>query len=136
MTHSNAYLEHANLATPNLDEAINFLQSALPSWKIRGEGDWQGRRWVHIGTEDSYLALSEPPKEHPRQNGWLNHLGFVVEDVQAVRERLLKAGYKSGFPKQIQKHRIRDYFLDAAGHEYEFVEYLSEEAGERNSYDD
>lgn len=136
MTHSNAYLEHANLATPNLDEAIDFLQKALPSWTIRGEGDWHGRRWVHIGTDDSYLALSEPPQGHPQKGGWLNHLGFVVDDVAAVRERLTKAGYQSGFPKQVQKHRIRDYFIDAAGHEYEFVQYLSDDPSEKNSYEE
>jgi len=136
MKNTQAYLEHANLATPNLEATITFLQSALPDWRIRGEGDWQGRRWVHIGTDDTYLALSEPPKDHPEQNGWLNHLGFVVENVQEVRDRLIEAGYKSSYQKQVQKHRIRDYFLDSAGHEYEFIQYLTADASQRNSYDD
>ena len=56
-------LEHANLAVRDIDEAIRFVRTAFPEFRIRGEGkSWQGWRWVHVGTYDVYLALNEAPQ--------------------------------------------------------------------------
>ena len=130
-----AYLEHANLSVHNLESTVEFIQTALPEFKVRGEGKWKGHRWLHIGTDDSYLALNDRVSTLP-QAQTLNHLGFVVDDVEAVASRLIKAGYKRSFPKTLHPHRIRDYFLDESGTEYEFVQYLSSNPEERNDYSD
>jgi len=134
-----AYLEHANLTVSNLDETVAFLQTALPGFRVRGGGQSNGRKWLHIGTDATYLALNESAGgkkqagERYTHNG-LNHLGFVVGDVKAVAERLLAKGYKRSYPTTRQQYRIRDYFLDHAGNEYEFVQYLSDKPQERNDY--
>lgn len=56
-----AILEHVNLTVRDIDRTVRFLQTALPDWRVRGEGtmDWFGTpiRWLHIGTDDHYLAL-------------------------------------------------------------------------------
>ena len=43
-------------------------------------------------------------------------------------------GYQRDYPKQVEQFRIRDYFADADGNQYEFVQYLSEVVSEKNSY--
>ncbi|MEM7040679.1 MAG: VOC family protein [Bacteroidota bacterium] len=136
-----AYLEHANLTFADLDAALTFFEIALPEYKVRGSGGGNGeRKWIHIGTDATYLCLNdaaeagETGKNYARPG--LNHLGFVVEDVEAIAQRLLNAGYTRSYPKQVQPSRIRDYFLDHEGNEYEFVQYLTAVAAERNDYSD
>jgi len=57
-----------------------------------------------------------------------------VEDLSSISKSLKSAGFKRSYPKQIEKFRIRDYFYDPDGNEVEFVQYLSENIEERNSY--
>lgn len=137
---TSAYLEHNNITVGNLDATIKFLQTALPEFEIRGSGVHNGRKWVHIGTEESYLALNEAVIRYEEAERYssigFNHMGFVVSDVKAVGERLAAAGYQRSYPLTEQKFRIRDYFLDDDANEYEFIEYLSEKPEERNSYAD
>ena len=135
-----SYLEHNNITVNNLDEAIRFFQIAMPEFKIRGQGADNQRRWVHIGTDRSYLALTETTAQVTGSENYLkhgfNHMGFVVSDVKAVGKRLRKAGYKSNYPFTEHAFRLRDYYLDADGNEYEFIQYLSNKPEERNSYED
>jgi len=131
------YLEHINFTVQNLNETVKFLQIAIPTYHVRGSGAFNGRKWLHIGTDETYLALNEYPKS-PSVKDYnatgFNHFGFVVPDVEEVAERLINAGYKRSYDKQIQQFRIRDYFYDGEGNEFEFVQYLSEEPSERNDY--
>ncbi len=142
MKNSKMYLEHANITVGDLNKAIHFFTTAFPHFKVRGGGGGNGeRKWLHLGEDETYVALNEAAKDQPQalQNyvtKGLNHLGFVVDDVEAIAERLLNAGYKRNYGKQIQQFRIRDYFLDDDGNEYEFVQYLSDKMEERNSYKD
>ncbi len=132
------YLEHANITVKDLDAATNFFQTAFPHFEIRGGGISNGRKWIHLGDNDTYVALNEaidtPTIKKNYANSGINHLGFVVDDVALIAKRLLAAGYQRDFPKQVEQFRIRDYFTDADGNEYEFVQYLSEISEERNSY--
>ncbi len=135
-------LEHANLAVRDVDAAVHFLQTAFPSFRIRREGKtWQGWRWVHVGTDDTYVAVTEAP-EDPAE-AWqpyagkpgLNHLGYEVNDVEALRRRLAAAGYRDSTVPNDHPHRRRVYFHDAEGNDWEFVEYRSDDPDERNDYD-
>lgn len=135
-------IEHANLAVRDVDGMIRFLQTAFPDFEIRWEGKtWQGARWVHVGTEETYLALNEAREQAPEP--WvpyggkpgLNHLGYEVEDVDALRERLSQAGYRDSTVPNAHPHRKRVYFYDAEGNDWEFVQYLSDDPAERNDYE-
>ena len=64
----------------------------------------------------------------------LNHLGYAVDDVEALADRLRKAGYQEGFIAPTHPYRIRKYFLDSDGNEWEFVEYLTDDPAKRNDY--
>ena len=135
----NAYMEHINLSVRDLDGATAFFKTAFPDFEVRGGGDGTFGKWVHVGTADTYIAISQadPTTRGERYTAsGINHIGFVVEDVNALAERLLAAGYERSYPKQNQQFRTRDYFIDGEGNEFEFVQYLSEKDEERNSYED
>ncbi len=131
------YMEHANITVNSLEKSVAFYQTAFPHFIIRGSGN-ESRKWLHLGDDRTYLALSEdsecqtPAKDYDR-NGF-NHIGFAVEDVEEIAQRLLKAGYKRSYPKTLHHFRIREYFYDADGNEIEFVQYLTDRIEERNSY--
>ena len=54
-------LEHANLVVKDISATLDFIQTAFPDWKIRGQGEmtWHGkpRRWLHVGDDDYLLTL-------------------------------------------------------------------------------
>ena len=88
-------LEHANLAVRDMDRMIEFLGTAFPDFRVRGEGKyWQGDRWVHLGNDETYLALNQATLQ-PAE-AWVpyagkpgaDHLGYEVEDVAAQHGRL------------------------------------------------
>lgn len=131
-------LEHANLTVGDLDAAVDFLLTALPDFRVRGAGVGpEGLRWVHVGSDTSYIALNEAAdasEERPGHWRGVNHLGFEVDDAQALRRRLLAKGYREGFVPESHPHRQRIYFLDGDDNEWEFVEYASDRPEERNDY--
>ena len=135
------FLEHLNMTSTDVDETILFLQTAMPEFSIRGEGGGQkAQRWVHIGTEDSYLCIedrgaTEKGPHQPYVHPGMNHMGFVVSDGEALAERMIKAGYKQGATYLDHPHRHRYYFFDHDNNEYEFIQYFSEEPSERNEYE-
>jgi len=55
-------------------------------------------RWVHIGTQEAYIALS--PAKVERDKRWMpyrgmpgvNHLAYEVDDIVALSERMKAAG--------------------------------------------
>ncbi|MCL6293586.1 VOC family protein [Jejuia spongiicola] len=132
------YLEHANITVNDLQEAIKFFQTAFPHFKIRGGGN-EMREWVHLGDDDTYIAinqakLSDLKVDKNYDKIGINHLGFVVPNVEEIANNLLSNGYKRDFPKEVEQFRIRDYFADVDGNQFEFVQYLSDKTEEKNSY--
>ena len=133
-------LDHANLDFRNLDEAIRFLRTAFPEFRVRAEGrSLRGERWVHLGTDETYLALGEASEEaepwipYAGKPG-LNHLGFEVDDVEALRARLAAAGYRDSTVPNAHPYRRRVYFRDLEGNDWEFVQYLSDDPAKRHDY--
>ncbi len=52
-------MEHANVTVTSIEDAKAFLKLAFPEFSQRGEGRPDGKRWVHFGTDESYIALEE-----------------------------------------------------------------------------
>ena len=135
-------LEHANLCVRDVDAMIRFLEVAFPDFRIRHDGiDAKGHRWVHIGTDDTYLALG--PSTVDPDGPWVpyegrpgvNHLAYVVDDVDALRSRLASAGYRESTVPNNHPYRRRIYFYDPEGNDWEFVQYLTDDPAKRNDYD-
>ena len=134
-------LEHANIVVRDIDAALRFLQTALPDFAVGHEGRGLKGRWLHVGTADSYLTLSQSSRE-PAQP-WepysglpgVNHLSFVVDDVEALRQRMSAAGYRDSTVPNAHPWRRRVYFNDPDGNDWEFVQYLTDDPALRNDYE-
>lgn len=135
------YLEHINLVVPDLPTMLKFYQAAFPHWKIRdqGESDWYGKplHWIHFGDDYQYIAMSDHGDAANRNleghSIGLAHFAYVVDNLQAVIKRLKSAGFEVGSEGADSKYRNNIYFIDPAGFEIEFVEYLSDLPLLRNS---
>jgi len=133
-------LEHINLVVRDIPEMLKFYQAAFPHWSIRdkGQATWSGkpRNWLHFGDNYQYLAFSDNGEDDNRhlaghQVG-LAHFAYVTNNIDAVINRLLRAGYSIEKQGAEEPYRKNVYFLDPAGFEVEFVEYLSDEPKLRN----
>ncbi|MBV7339909.1 VOC family protein [Chloroflexi bacterium TSY] len=126
------YLEHANITAPDIDAAIAFLKVIDPTFQVRHDATPEGSyRWTHIGNDHCYIALQAPhldatpqDRQQPYKNYGVNHLLWVVDDLDAVVARLEAGGYRKGIP--VDPH--------SAGLEWEIVQYLSDDPAERNQY--
>ncbi len=134
-------LEHANLSVRDVEEMLRFLRTAFPEFRVRGEGkNPRGLRWVHLGTDETYIALNEvtmPPPTTRTLYGdtpGVNHLAYEVDDVEALRHRLAAAGYQDSTVPNAHPYRKRVYFNDREGNDWEFVEYLSDDPSKRHDY--
>jgi len=102
--------------------------------------DPQGVRWVHFGTDDTYIALTQStgqPSERWKPYTFMpgvNHLAYVVEDVEALHGRLQAAGYQESTPPNRHPYRKRVYFYDLDGNDWEFVQYLTDDPKKRHDY--
>jgi len=68
-------LEHANLSVRDMEATIHFLQTAFPEFRVRGEGmSNDGRRWAHVGTDETYIALSQARAEPEKR--WTTYQGL------------------------------------------------------------
>jgi catechol 2,3-dioxygenase-like lactoylglutathione lyase family enzyme len=132
------YLEHANMTVRNLDEAIRFLTTAIPEFTVRHRGMADGYEWAHVGTDQTYIAISEDPEAGHTHEAYdelgVNHIGFVVENADAVARALRQAWFEEGIRVDPHPYRKRIYFYDQDGNEWEFVEYFTDEAALRNQY--
>lgn len=133
-------LEHANLSVTDIEATTRFIVTALPELGIRGEGlDAAGRPWRHVGNADFYVALQGVPRNTGRRpygnTVGMNHLGWEVDDLDALQRRLQAAGFEPNMHADPHPARRRVYFYDPDGNDWEFVEYLTDDPAARHSYD-
>jgi len=135
-------LEHANLVVKEIQPSLDFILTAFPEWKVRGEGQgqWAGQRrnWLHVGDDDYYLTLNDGAEGESRDLGGLTpglaHLGFVVEDIEALMTRLTAKGYVIDILGRDHPHRKTVYYIDPNGFQFEFMQYLTDLAKLKNQY--
>ena len=121
-------LEHANVSVSDPERTAKMLRDVF-GWHIRWQGDAMDvGRTFHVGGADSYLALYQQQGAVPSQEdsygtvGGLNHLAVVVDDLDAVEQRVAAAGYTPGKHQDYEPGQ-RFYFHDHDGIEYEVVSY-------------
>ena len=125
-----ARLEHLNVTVLDPDATAHMLVQ-LFDWKIRWSGaSIHGGRTVHVGAEDSYLALytrSEATALGSRtydQRLALNHVGIQVDDLDEAEKRVLAAGLET-YEHQDYEPGRRFYFTDGGGLEFEVLSYAA-----------
>jgi predicted enzyme related to lactoylglutathione lyase len=123
-----ARLEHVNVTVADPDAAAATL-CGLFDWKIRWAGTaLETGRSVHVGDDSTYVALfthggpEAPQQESHRTRGGLNHIGVVVDDIDATEARVRAAGFVPGDHADYEPGR-RFYFVEANGIEIEVVSY-------------
>ncbi|MXQ08880.1 VOC family protein [Alphaproteobacteria bacterium GH1-50] len=123
-----ARLEHLNMTVSDPRATAAWIERVF-GWRIRWEGaGMQTGYTVHIGNEDSYVALFTYPEtpeaktESYRTKGGLNHWAVVVDDLDATEERVKAEGFTPKSHADYEPGR-RFYFNDADGIEIEVVQY-------------
>ncbi|MGJ8623571.1 MAG: VOC family protein [Yoonia sp.] len=127
-----AHLEHVNITVSD-PKATAAMLSALFGWHIRWEGAVLGGKGytIHVGNEDSYVAVysgADPDQTVPKADesyqtrGALNHLGVVVDDLDAVEAKVKAHSYAPHNHASYEPGR-RFYFHDGDGVEIEVVSY-------------
>jgi catechol 2,3-dioxygenase-like lactoylglutathione lyase family enzyme len=117
-------MEHVNLTVSDIERSAEFF-SKLLGWRQRWRGPaLNGGETIHVGDERSYLALYTDPKSHRRfaKGAPLNHVGVVVEDLEAAERVVLDAGLATFNHADYEPGR-RFYFFDWDGIEFEVVSY-------------
>lgn len=118
--------EHVNLSCKDIHVSKEFYQILFPDWYVRVEGVFEGRRWMHFGNDQFYLALNDTPEAKQTHTAYenlgINHIGLVIQDGEAMKNLLQKEGIEYYTYSSLEtKHRI--YVNDPDGNEIEFVEY-------------
>jgi len=117
-------LEHVNVTVSDPPRTADML-CRLFGWKKRWEGPaMRGGYTVHVGTEDGYVAIYRyaPGAAPALDNGRLNHIGILVDDLDAAEQRVKEAGYLP-FNHGAYEPGRRFYFNDHDGIEFEVVSY-------------
>lgn len=124
------WLEHVNLTVSDLDAAARFYGELLGlKTRWRREPDAAETPAIHIGDDRSYLALFQADSakagrldEPEYSRVGFNHVGFVVEDLDAKVAWLAERGIETEIEHAYEPGR-RAYFYDPDGIEVELVEY-------------
>ena len=135
--------EHVNMVVSDLEKTLSFYQTAFPHWKVRAQGSrpWYGKpsNWIHFGDDYQYLAFSDHGEGSNRDlsghSTGLAHIAFEVSNIEAMIERLTQQGFEIAIDGADSAVRKNVYFIDPDGFEVEFIEYLTDIPGERNTID-
>ena len=101
-------INHIALEVANLDEALAFWESIFGPLELRGRSG--SMAFIDMG--DQFIALSQGRTQPPDE---ARHVGLVVDDKEAVRERLKELG--------IETHGRGLDFNDPWGNQIQVVDY-------------
>lgn len=124
-----ARLEHANITVGDADKTAAWLARVF-GWTVKWKGPAMNGlgQTVFVGDADHYLALYQPKSseegEKPNylQRGQLNHIGILVDDLEAAEKAVRVEGYEP-HSHQVYEPGARFYFYDENNIEYEVVCY-------------
>jgi glyoxylase I family protein len=121
------FIEHVNITVSNPEKSAAMLID-LFDWHIRWKGPAQkGGETIHVGNDQFYLAVYALTLDgvdvlHHKKGAPLNHIGIVVDDLDAVERRVLARGLTPYSHDDYEPGR-RFYFFDPDGVEFEIVSY-------------
>ncbi len=123
-----ATLEHANFTVTDPHATAAWMESVF-GWRTRWQGEAKaGGLSVHVGEDDTYLALYRPagtPVTGPSSYdtvGGLNHVAVVVNDLSTTEKAVRGAGFEPHSHADYEPGE-RFYFHDDNGIEFEVVCY-------------
>ncbi|MBX2847588.1 MAG: VOC family protein [Acidiferrobacterales bacterium] len=123
-----SFVEHINVTVSN-PKLVAEVLCQIFTWHIRWSGDaLDNGTTIHVGTDESYLALYSHPEMTINSEldyktvANLNHIGIVVDDLDAIEEKVLAAGFKPFSHRDYEPGR-RFYFLMHDDIEIEVISY-------------
>lgn len=125
-----ARLEHVNVTVADPDATAAMLID-LFGWHVRWSGGAiHGGRTIHVGSDADYVAVYSGPDGAPVDptdssyvtRGGLNHIGVVVDDLDAVEAKVKARGYAPHSHADYEPGR-RFYFHEENGVEIEVISY-------------
>ena len=120
----NGHLEHVNITVSDIDRSAALLRD-LMGWQIRWQGPSQlGGETIHVGGAADYIAVytKGAPVDRFGNGAPLNHIGLVVDDLNAAEAVVKTAGLEPFNHADYEPGR-RFYFFDWDGIEFEMVSY-------------
>jgi catechol 2,3-dioxygenase-like lactoylglutathione lyase family enzyme len=118
------HLEHINITVSDIERSAALLER-LMGWHIRWRGPSQlGGETIHVGGEQDYIAVYTrgAAVERFAKGVPLNHVGLVVDDLDAAEAVVVAAGLVPFNHADYEPGR-RFYFFDWDGIEFEVVSY-------------
>jgi catechol 2,3-dioxygenase-like lactoylglutathione lyase family enzyme len=112
-------LDHVNVSVRDLDMSAGFY-AALFGLELKEQGDNGVTRWCIIGAPDRfYLCLAEQrcSEGFKPEGTHINHVGFVVDDIDETVRRIRALGLRLEFgDKTLDWPRSRSaYVMDPDG---------------------
>ena len=89
-------IDHVQISVRNLDDSAGFY-AALLGIDLKEQGNSGGTRWCILGAPDRfYLCLAENRSAEPfKPEGiHINHVGFVVDDIDETVRRIHALGLR------------------------------------------
>lgn len=117
-------IEHVNLTVSDIERSAALFERLL-GWRQRWRGPaMSGGETIHVGEEQTYLALYSDGKDHSgqRKGQPMNHVGLKVDDLDGAERIVIEAGL-SPFGHDDYDPGRRFYFFDWDGIEFEVVSY-------------
>jgi catechol 2,3-dioxygenase-like lactoylglutathione lyase family enzyme len=113
-------MDHVNMGVRDLDVSAAFY-TALFGLEVKEQGGSPGGRWCIIGAPDRfYLCLGELPtaQRFKAEGIHINHVGFVVDDIDETVRRIRALGLRLEFgDKTVDWPRSRSaYITDPDGY--------------------
>lgn len=102
-------MNHIALEVGDIDEALDFWRSIFGDLQLRGHG----RQMAFIDMGDQFIALARGRTQSPDR---ARHFGLVVDDKEAVRERLRELGIEELGGRGLD-------FYDPWGNQIQVVDY-------------
>ncbi len=118
------FLEHINITVSDIDRSAALLRD-LMGWHDRWRGPSQfGGETIHVGGAQDYIAVygRGTVAERFGKGAPLNHIGLVVDDLDAAEAVVIAAGLEPFNHADYAPGR-RFYFFDWDGIEFEIVSY-------------
>jgi glyoxylase I family protein len=125
MTHG--FVEHVNITVGSPEKTATML-THLFGWHHRWAGpSGLGGRTIHVGTDTHYIAMyatedADGSALSHAKGRPLNHIGIVVDDLNAVEQRAIALGM-TPFNHGDYAPGRRFYLLDADNIEWEIISY-------------
>lgn len=120
-----ARLEHVNISVTDADRTADLV-AKLTGWHRRWEGpSLDNGRSIHLGDDHAYVAIhtSARVKGGFAKSVPMNHIGIVVDDLDAAETIVANAGLAPFNHGQYAPGPRSFYFFDWDGIEWEIVSY-------------